>query len=196
MGIIRRMNHELDGEAGLQQQIDGLRDELATLRQELAALTNRADASADRADASEAREALAQGRADASEAREAIAQGRADAGEAREEQVRRRVEAIESLAAEDRLRIDDLEAHVDIDREMILELHREGVLQDDQVEQLQAALRSSRVIGAAIGIVMSTRVVTQEEAFTVLQQASSRTNRKLREIAEELVMTGDTGALA
>ncbi len=106
-----------------------------------------------------------------------------------------RVDAIEALATKDSLRIDDLEAHVDIDRQMILELHEAGVLRQDQVEELQTALCTSRMIGQAIGIIMTRRFVTQDEAFTLLRRASNNTNRKLREIAEDIVATGDAAAL-
>ena len=106
-----------------------------------------------------------------------------------------RVDAIEALATKDSLRIDDLEAYVDIDRQMILELHETGVLRQDQVEELQTALRTSRMIGQAIGIIMTRRFVTQDEAFTLLRRANNNTNRKLGEIAEDVVVTGDAAAL-
>jgi AmiR/NasT family two-component response regulator len=106
-----------------------------------------------------------------------------------------RVDAIEALATKDSLRIDDLEAYVDIDRQMILELHETGVLRQDLVEELQTALRTSRMIGQAIGIIMTRRFVTQGEAFTLLRRTSNNTNRKLREIAEDIVVTGDAAAL-
>jgi len=53
--------------------------------------------------------------------------------------------------------------------------------------QLEEALKSARVIGAAIGIIMQSRQVPEEVAFNALQTASSKSNRKLREIASELV---------
>ena len=52
---------------------------------------------------------------------------------------------------------------------------------------LREALRSSRTIGAAIGIVMVDRNVGEDEAFAVLSRASQDTNRKLSAIAHELV---------
>jgi hypothetical protein len=151
----------------MQQQIDMLREQLAALRQDMAALGTRADAG----------------------------DTRQDAGEARERTVTSRVDAIEALATKDSLRIDDLEEHVDIDREMILELHEAGVLTQDQVQHLQIALRTSRIIGQAIGIVMTRRFVTQDEAFNLLRRASQNTNRKLREIAQDIALTGDAAAL-
>lgn len=172
----------------LQQQIDVLREELAAIRHDIHALGGYADASTRHANANTRR-------ADASENRQDIAEDRADASENRELTATSRVDAIEALATKDSLRIDDLEAHVDIDRQMILELHDAGALNLDQVEQLQTALRTSRIIGQAIGIVMTRRFVTQDEAFTLLRRASNNTNRKLREIAEDIVSTGDAAAL-
>ncbi|MGB3955858.1 MAG: GAF and ANTAR domain-containing protein [Brooklawnia sp.] len=55
---------------------------------------------------------------------------------------------------------------------------------------LVTALASSRVIGAAIGILMNSRKVTSDDAFTMLRQSSQRLNRKLREIAHVVTETG------
>lgn len=55
---------------------------------------------------------------------------------------------------------------------------------------LAAALASSRVIGAAVGILMSAYKVTSDDAFAMLRQSSQRLNRKLREIADEVTQTG------
>lgn len=104
-------------------------------------------------------------------------------------------ETSEEQHARTRQRIDQLEVHVDIDREMILELHEAGMLQRDQVEQLELALRTSRTIGAAIGIIMSSRSATQEEAFAVLRSASQDTNRKLRDLAADIVHAGSPSAV-
>ncbi|WP_323097429.1 ANTAR domain-containing protein [Intrasporangium sp. YIM S08009] len=108
---------------------------------------------------------------------------RADASEARADETRLRVD-------EDRRRLADLEVRVDVDRELILELQGEGVLSREQVAQLEEALRTSRQIGAAIGIVMANRRVDEQGAFDVLRKASSLTNRKLRLVAEDVVLTG------
>ena len=55
------------------------------------------------------------------------------------------------------------------------------------IAELREALESRTVIGQAQGILMARQRVTEEEAFDVLRRASQRTNRKLREIADELV---------
>jgi AmiR/NasT family two-component response regulator len=43
---------------------------------------------------------------------------------------------------------------------------------------------------AAIGIIMANRRVDERQAFDVLRRASSTSNRKLRLIAEDVVLTG------
>jgi hypothetical protein len=57
-------------------------------------------------------------------------------------------------------------------------------------ENLEIALESSRVIGMAMGIVMSSRLMTADQAFDALRRASQETNRKLREVAAEVTETG------
>jgi|tagenome__1003787_1003787.scaffolds.fasta_scaffold20622170_2 AmiR/NasT family two-component response regulator len=84
-----------------------------------------------------------------------------------------------------------METRVEIDRDMIAELQRDGVLSREPERQLEEALKSSRTIGAAVGIIMGTRRVSEEVAFDVLKAASSNSNRKLREIAAELVASAD-----
>jgi GAF domain-containing protein len=55
------------------------------------------------------------------------------------------------------------------------------------VEQLQNAMRSRAVIEQAKGIIMGERRCTSEEAFDALVRMSQDTNRKLREVAQDLV---------
>ena len=57
-------------------------------------------------------------------------------------------------------------------------------------EQLNEALSTSRQIGLAMGILMATHKVTENQAFDLLRIASMNTNRKLREIAVDVVQTG------
>jgi GAF domain-containing protein len=56
---------------------------------------------------------------------------------------------------------------------------------------LQAAVTTREVIGQAQGILMERFRVTPEMAFHMLMLASQDSNRKLREIADELVATGE-----
>ncbi len=97
--------------------------------------------------------------------------------------------------ADVRHRIDQLETHVNIDRELILELHEAGMLQREQVTQLEQALHTSRTLGAAIGLIMASRSATQDEAFALLRSASQRSNRKLRDLAGDVVQTGSSRLL-
>jgi GAF domain-containing protein len=59
-----------------------------------------------------------------------------------------------------------------------------------QEEQLRAAIGSRDLIGQAKGILMERHRLTAAQAFTVLIETSSRTNRKIVDIAEELTSTG------
>jgi AmiR/NasT family two-component response regulator len=53
--------------------------------------------------------------------------------------------------------------------------------------QMAEAMVSSSVIDQAIGILMAQQRCTAEAAFELLRQASQRRNRKLRDIAAEIV---------
>lgn len=55
-------------------------------------------------------------------------------------------------------------------------------------EQLHQALASREIIGQAKGILMERQSCTRDEAFDILRRASQRENRKLRDLAEELVL--------
>jgi AmiR/NasT family two-component response regulator len=56
---------------------------------------------------------------------------------------------------------------------------------------LQAAMQSREAIEQAKGILMERHRITAEVAFAELREASQTTNRKLREVAEHLVATGE-----
>ena len=49
---------------------------------------------------------------------------------------------------------------------------------------------SARGIGAAMGILMERNKITDEQAFELLRLASQHTHRKLRDVADELILTG------
>ena len=57
--------------------------------------------------------------------------------------------------------------------------------------QLHDALSSRDVIGQAKGILMERLRITPDDAFDALRRASQRLNLKLREIAHNLVETGE-----
>jgi signal transduction histidine kinase/DNA-binding response OmpR family regulator len=58
------------------------------------------------------------------------------------------------------------------------------------VGQLHQALQTNRTIGTAIGIVMAHYGLEQQRAFQVLVRTSQQNNRKLHDIAAEVVRTG------
>ena len=60
-----------------------------------------------------------------------------------------------------------------------------------KIENLGIALDSRDLIGQAKGILMERHKISAQEAFDLLVVVSQRTNRKLREIAEELAETGE-----
>jgi tetrahydromethanopterin S-methyltransferase subunit F len=109
--------------------------------------------------------------------------------------VTQRLAELDARLADGTRRIDALEARVETNREVIRELRGEGLVARGRADNLEAALRSSRVIGAAVGIVMAERRCTQEEEFEVLRKASQDHNVKLRDVAEALVHTGDVASL-
>ena len=88
-------------------------------------------------------------------------------------------------------KITALEDQADVDAKLIAALQAEGLLRQDHQEELQAALGTSRRVGAAIGILMASRGFTEDGAFNALASLGQNTNRKLRDIADELVATGD-----
>lgn len=69
-------------------------------------------------------------------------------------------------------------------------LSLQSALRARDAENLQAALRSSRQIGTAIGILMAQQKITSEQAFAQLSDASQHLNRKLRDIAAVVELTG------
>jgi len=58
------------------------------------------------------------------------------------------------------------------------------------VGQLRQALQTNRTIGTAVGIVMSRYELDTQRAFQVLVRTSQQNNRKLHDIAAEVVNTG------
>jgi hypothetical protein len=58
---------------------------------------------------------------------------------------------------------------------------------------LQTALSTRELIGQAQGILMERERITSTEAFHVLRRASQHLNVKLRDVAQTLVDTGETG---
>jgi hypothetical protein len=65
-------------------------------------------------------------------------------------------------------------------------------IEQRKVTNLEAALESSRQIGTAIGILMASQLMTADQAFDELRNASQRSHRKVRDIA---TYVNETGAL-
>ena len=65
---------------------------------------------------------------------------------------------------------------------------------DRKVEQLQEALERRTAIGQALGMLMERYQIDQDEAFAFLVRCSSHQNRKLYDIAVELVETRELPA--
>jgi len=59
-----------------------------------------------------------------------------------------------------------------------------------RADGVTAALQTNRDIGAALGVLMARLLVTREQAFDLMRIASQRTNRKMRDIAEDVLETG------
>ena len=158
---------EAVGDIDVQGQMDDLR--------------SRVDAAEERADTSEARADKAELRADDSAARADAAQGRSDEQQA--------------LSEYDRARIASVEGRLDIHAQLIAELQAEGLITSQHAANLDIALKTARTIGAAVGIIMALHRVSEVEAFALLRKASNDGNRKLRLVAEEVVLTGDVSQL-
>ncbi|MEO9152784.1 MAG: ANTAR domain-containing protein, partial [Lapillicoccus sp.] len=60
---------------------------------------------------------------------------------------------------------------------------------DREVTTLRTAVRTNRRIGIAIGIVMSRFRVSDSAAFATLRRVSMDDNRKLRDVAEDVIST-------
>jgi len=75
-----------------------------------------------------------------------------------------------------------------------VELHRRhehSLIQlRERAENLEAALSSNRRIGTAVGVLMASRKVDSETAFELLSTVSQLLQRKLRDVADEVVATG------
>ena len=85
---------------------------------------------------------------------------------------------------------DDLDVAVGAMFAPFAALAAQNAIQARQIENLETALETSRQIGVAIGILMARQLVTYEEAFAQLVDASQYLNRKVRDIAVEVRETG------
>lgn len=58
-------------------------------------------------------------------------------------------------------------------------------------ETLQLALRSRDIIGQAMGILMERHGITDREAFDRLSRSSQNLNMRLKDVADQIVLTGE-----
>jgi GAF domain-containing protein len=70
----------------------------------------------------------------------------------------------------------------------VAEAHEEELR---RAENLRQALVTRELIGQAQGILMERERITAEQAFDILRRASQHLNTKLREVAQQLVETGE-----
>ena len=61
----------------------------------------------------------------------------------------------------------------------------------DRAGHLERAVVSNRRIGMAMGILMERHRFTEEQAFDHLRDLSQERNVKLRDVAEQLIYTGE-----
>jgi GAF domain-containing protein len=61
----------------------------------------------------------------------------------------------------------------------------------EDLTHLRTAMTTRALIEQAKGILMERHKIKEDEAFTVLTHASQKTNTKLRDVAAELIRTGD-----
>lgn len=63
--------------------------------------------------------------------------------------------------------------------------------EDRRADNLNQALATRELIGQAQGILMERERITSDQAFDILRRASQHLNIRLREVAQDLVDTGD-----
>lgn len=82
---------------------------------------------------------------------------------------------------------------------LLLATHGAAAAARAQAEQrandLEIALKTSREIGIAMGILMQASKITRDQAFDLLRIASQHTHRKLAEIAADVAETGQLAKL-
>ena len=74
---------------------------------------------------------------------------------------------------------------------LALESAEQRAAGEEHAGQLSQALKTREIIGQAQGILMERERITADQAFDVLRRASQRLNIKLRDVARNLVDTGE-----
>ncbi|UQX86870.1 GAF and ANTAR domain-containing protein [Jatrophihabitans telluris] len=62
---------------------------------------------------------------------------------------------------------------------------------ETQAASLETALRTNRRIGMAVGVLIALYKVTDDQAFDLLRMASQHQHRKLRDVADDVIATGE-----
>lgn len=75
----------------------------------------------------------------------------------------------------------------------ISELEAQGARDRETIANLESALATARRIGAAIGILMSTHRITEDDAFALLRRASQQEHVKVHVVADRVLLTGTIG---
>jgi len=80
--------------------------------------------------------------------------------------------------------------HPDASPDLVKQVHDQLVEARERIEHLERALATNRRIGIAIGVVMARYGLPDEQAFELLREQSQVRNKKLRDLAEEVIYTG------
>lgn len=64
-------------------------------------------------------------------------------------------------------------------------------LSGEKLRDMEQALRTNREIGTAVGVLMGRHSITRDQALELLRLASQDTNRKVVDVAAEVVLTGE-----
>jgi hypothetical protein len=102
------------------------------------------------------------------------------------------IAALRDSAIGERDAMSMLQLQHEVDQAMVAELQADGLVDREKIANLEIALSTARRIGAAVGIVMALEKVTEDVAFQRLIAASQNTNRKLRDVAEEVLTVGQS----
>lgn len=78
----------------------------------------------------------------------------------------------------------------DASPDLVKQVHDQLVEARERIEHLERALATNRRIGIAIGVVMARYGLPDEQAFELLREQSQVRNKKLRDLAEDVVYTG------
>jgi AmiR/NasT family two-component response regulator len=82
------------------------------------------------------------------------------------------------------------EAADDLEPSQVMDLHELNHELGAGVQRLEMAVHSQGRIGIATGLVMAQHRIEADAALAVLRRASQESNRKLRDLAEDVISSG------